>query len=207
MASLGSIGAQTRLMAMGLPAAAVLGALGLHSLARWPTKPLDMAFVVRGALVITLLLGAVEALRETARSRVVPYLFGTISRDDYLNDHLFITLNAMRQLDTLPPGSQVRFAFDSLTYYCPSPITCIPDVLFDHWFRPLRQGKTADDVFAAWKAEGDDYLLFFKLGYDTIHAVDPRFRDENALFPQAVQQWMKPIWQDEVGGYVLYAWK
>ena len=206
LAALSSIGVQTRLMMMAMPVFAVLGALGFYGLSRLPRKPLDVYFVARALLVLTLVFTLLDAVRDTLRTGILPYLMGQTSRADYLTANLGIYINAMRQLDDLPEGSTVRLMFEPRAYYCPPTVTCIPDILFDHWPRALRQGKTPDEVFMGWEDAGDDYILLFDLGYQ-FNAQDSRFIDENAQFPAALERWMTPIWSDDVGGYTLYTWK
>lgn len=206
LASLSAIGVQTRLVLMGLPAAAVLAALGFSSLSKWPRKPLDISFIARALLVLTLTFALLDAVRDTARIRAAPYLMATLSRTDYRRTNLGVYVDAMQQLATLPEGSQVRFMYEQRTYDCPPTITCIGDILFDHWPRPLRQGIMPDEVFQLWKDGGDDYLLLFNPGY-TFSAEDTRFITENALFPAVLEKWMMPIWSDAAKGYTLYTWK
>lgn len=206
MAASTSIGVQTRLMMMALPAAAVLGSIGFYSLSRWPRKPFNVYFIAQALISLTLIFTVLDVIRDTVRGQSLPYLMGSINRDHYLNANLGIFTAAMRQLADLPPNSTVRLMFEPRAYYCPQTITCIPDILFDHWPRPLRLGKIPDEIFQGWKDAGEDYLLLFNPGYG-FSAQDSRFISENALFPDALDQWMSPIWEDEIGGYTLYEWK
>ncbi|MBZ0285099.1 MAG: hypothetical protein K8L97_30465 [Anaerolineae bacterium] len=206
LASLSSIGVQTRLVIMGLPAASVLAALGFNGLSKWPRKPLDVGFIARALLVLTLTFAFVDVLRDTVRARIAPYLMATLSRTDYRRANLGVYVDAMQQLRTLPEGSQVRFMYEQRTYDCPPNVICIGDILFDHWPRPLRQGMTPDEGFQSWKDAGDDYILLFNPGY-RFSAEDTRFITENALFPSALENWMMPIWSDAAEGYTLYTWK
>jgi hypothetical protein len=206
MAAATSIGVQTRLMMMAMPAAAVLGALGFYSLSRWPRKPLNVYFVAQALVSLTLIFTAIDAVRETVRTGTISYLTAITIRDDYLSANLGIYINAMRRLADLPEGSQVRLMWEPRAYYCPHTVTCVPDILFDHWPRALRQGQSPEDVFQTWKDEGDDYLLLFNLGYE-FNAQDTRFLAENPLFPDALNRWMTPTWSDDIDGYTLYKWK
>jgi len=206
LAASSSIGVQTRLMMMAMPAAAVLGALGFYSLSRWPRKPLNVYFVAQALVSLTLVFTAIDVTRDTVRTQTLPYLTANTSRDDYLSANLGVYIHAMRQLADLPQGSTVRLMYEPRAYYCPQAVTCIPDILFDHWPRALRQGKTPDEVFQAWKDAGDDYLVLFNLGYQ-FNSGDSRFLAENPLFPAALDRWMIPIWTDDAGGYTLYSWK
>jgi hypothetical protein len=210
MAATSGIGAQTRLMVMALPAAAVLGALGLQGMASWPRKPLNLLFVARALLALTLAFTLLDAARETVSKQVVPYLMGTISREQYRAANIIpggATYTHMAAgLAELPAGSQIRLLFEPRTYDCPRGITCLGDILFDHWARALRSGQTPEQVFAGWRAAGDDYLVVFNPGYE-FNAKDARFAAENALFPAALDAAMTQVWTDAAGFYTLYEWK
>jgi hypothetical protein len=110
---------------------------------------------------------------------------------------------AMRRLNELPAGTRVRLMWESRTYYCPALVVCAGDMLFDHWARALRQGKTPDEVFAAWR-ETDDALLFSNTGYQ-FWKDDPRFIAENQQFLDALERFVTPVWSES--GYTLYGWK
>ena len=84
MAALNSVGIQTRLMVMVLPAFAAAGAIGLHGLANFPKQPLDIGFIVRAALALTLALTLIDALRTVASDRAAAYLLGATTLDDYM---------------------------------------------------------------------------------------------------------------------------
>src|SRR5690606_25787437 len=96
----------------------------------------------------------------------VTYFAVLAGRDRYLDSQLGAHINAMRQLETLPAGSQVRFLWEPRAYYCPAAINCDGDVLTDFWAHPLMQGQTPEDVMADWQAGGDDYLLVWETGLD-----------------------------------------
>ncbi len=210
MAATSGIGAQTRLMLMALPAAAVLGALGIRGMAGWPRKPLNLLFVARALLTLTLAFTLLDAARETVSKQVAPYLMGTISREQYRAANIVpggATYTHMAAgLAELPAGSQIRLLFEPRTYDCPRDMTCLGDMLFDHWARALRSGLTPDAVFAEWRAAGDDYVVVFNPGYE-FNAKDARFAAENALFPAALDAAMAEVWTDAAGFYTLYAWK
>ena len=200
-----AVGTQTRLMLMSFPAFAAGGALGLTGLARFPKKPIDIHFIVRVLLILTTALALVEAVHSTVRDQVVSYLFGETPLDDYMYTNTGAYYGALRQLDTLPDGSQVRLMWEPRTYYCPDDIRCVPDILFDSWVRPMLYGADADGVFEQYRDSGDDYLLFFHAGYD-LYTAFSHYAALERLFPETIERWMTPIWTDGVR-YTLYAWR
>ncbi len=204
LAASSGIGMQTRLVIVGLPVAAVAGALGIYSLSLMPEKPIFVGFIVRAALVLTLLYGAIDVARQFVSSGTAPALLALASRDQFLNAHLQAHAGAVRELASLPPGSRVRLMWEPRSFDCPPTVACEPDVLLDHWADSLKNGATPDSVMAAWRDSGLGYLLVWNTGYEA-SATDPRFAAENARFPAARDHWLTPVWTDGVR-YTLYGW-
>ena len=68
LAATSGIGAQPRLMLVGAPVAAILGALGLRSIAHLPRKPLNIYFVVQGVIIFSVLMGLFDMVHEVAQN-------------------------------------------------------------------------------------------------------------------------------------------
>lgn len=197
-----AVGIQTRLMVMALPAFAVAGALALHGLARFPKKPLDINFIVRVALALTLVLTLLDALRETVREQAVPYLTAQVSLDDYMYANTGAYYNAMTHL---PAGARVLFVWEPRGFYCPTGVTCTADVLFDNWKLPqFAEGLTPDEVFARYRADYD-YVLFFGTLYDQ-YLEFSTYPELDRAFPTERDRFMTPVWTDGLR-YTLYGWK
>ncbi len=194
--------------AVFLAVASVAGGLGFHALSRWPRKPFDLYFILRGIVMFTLMLMLVETVQSTLRGGQVNYFAGLVGRERYLDSTLGAYSSAMHRLEDLPAGSQVRFLWEPRTYYCPAALICNGDVLTDFWAHPLIQGQTVEEVLAAWRAGGDDYLLVWDTGLDfalTPESYDP-YIPINAQFPTVRDEWLEPVWTDGVA-YTLYRWK
>ncbi|MDZ4765543.1 MAG: hypothetical protein SGI73_13415 [Chloroflexota bacterium] len=200
-----SVGMQTRLMTMTLPAFALLGALALKGLSAFPKKPLDVNFILRTLLIASITLYALDAVRVLLDEGAPQVVLGITAPDDYLYRNTGAHYPALRQLETLPAGSQVRFMWEPRGYYCPAAITCRADVLFDHWLHPRLNGATPDQVFAQYRADGDDYLLVWRAGYDEYNDVFARYADVTATFDPALERYMRAVWTDGVR-YTLYGW-
>lgn len=204
-----SVGMQTRLMTMTLPAFAIAGALGLHGLASMPKKPLDAAFIVRVLLVVTVVVGALDAVRLLLRDGAPQYALGALSEADYRyqNTQAYAPAMAAMAALALPDGSQVRFMWEPRGYWCPPALICRADVLIDHWLHPMiAHGRSADEVFAFYRESGDDYLLVWRAGYDEYAEVFARYADQNAQFYPALERHMVEVWTDGLR-YSLYAWR
>lgn len=212
LAALSGIGQQPRLMLVGAPVATVLGALGLHSLRYWPRRPLDAAFILRGLTIFALLMGLPEIVRSFEHSAWLPYASGSIDRDGYEIANLGIYAEAMQRLEELPAGSEVLFMWEAKSYLCPDHITCIPDALYDHWYRPLMQGSSPNELMQSWRERGIVYLLVqglepdSNIGYDFWLDQHDYARAENAIFPSVLESETELVWQDGVA-YGLYTWR
>lgn len=198
------VGQQTRLMVVALPGFALASAAAFHGLSRFPRKPVDIGFIIRAAFIVTLMLHLIDITTSVARSRVVGHLTGVVSREDYFYAQTGAYYGAMQALETLPAGSQVRLMWEPRGYYCPANVSCIGDMLFDHWSRPIAAGQSEDETFAAFRAAGDDYWLLFHSGYETYLGVSQR-RAIDEVFAAALEQAMVPVWTDGLR-YTLYTW-
>lgn len=200
-----SVGMQTRLMAMALPLFAVAGAVGLTGLMAMPQKPLDVGFIVRALIVITVSFNALDAVRVWLRESAPAYFFGLMPLDDYGYVNTGAYYPAMRSLEALPEGAQVRFMWEPRGYVCPAHLTCIADVLFDHWLYPAVNGVDPDAIFASYRAAGDDYLLVWRAGYDEYRDVFARYVTLTDAFYPALERHMVEVWTDGLR-YTLYGW-
>lgn len=199
------IGMQTRLVIAMLPVSAVLGALAIDALDRLGEKPVNLGFLARALLVLTLSFGSLTVLSKVVDVRAVSAVMGGTSRDDLLFQNLASHPATLARLGALPAGSDVQFLWEPRSYYCPPTVTCRPDVLFDRWNRQRRAGLSAEDIFAAWRASGIDYFLFFRTGFQAY----PDFANAAAFdqeFPAAVQAHLREVWTTPDGRYTLYTW-
>lgn len=200
-----AIGMQTRLMSPLLPVAALLGAAAFHGLRDFPEKPLHIRFLVQAALLLTMVLSLLAAVNTTIREDAPRYLFGFVNRAAYLDarPELQAYINAVRHLETLPPGATVRQMWEPRAFHCPAHIHCQPDILNDHWGYALRQGLGPDEVVTAWEADRIDYLLVWEAGLE-FQLTDPRYGAENALFADVRESPLREVWTDGIL-YTLYA--
>ncbi len=213
-ALISGVGRQPRLVFYLFGPLALALALAFEALRRWPRKPFDLHFVLRGALAFSLALSALNAARILNNSSAPIYFSG---RDDYRRAYLLSALpwhmRAMDQLATLPQGARVRFLWEPRSLYCPERVECVPDSLIDGWYyarRTIGEGN-AQAIAEAWRAEYD-YLLVYEAGrrYE---------RDNNTLYtPADWAQWdafvteqLEQIWSGGVNqaapDFALYKWR
>ena len=200
------IAMQMRLMIVVFPVAAVLGALTLDALSLMPEKPVNFAFIVRGLITVTLLFVFKDALTEIDQMRLGSYLLGNVPRSEFLFLELSTYPSTIERLDDLPDGSQVRFLWEPRSYYCPPAIDCIPDVMFDEWSRPIMPDFPPEALFDQWHSQGDDYVLFFRHGYNAYASNIAYRHEENALVPAMLEQHLSEVWTTPDERYTLYTW-
>lgn len=205
---------QTRLILYVFPPLAVVSALALEGMRRLPEKPLNLGFVLRAMLTITLALSVITAASQTLGSGLERYYGGEDDyRDAFLDHTLGWHIEAMRQVNALPPGTRVRFLWEPRSLYCaPDGAACVPDSLMDGWYyarRAVGDGSPGA-IAAAWQREADR-LLVYDFG--------ARFeRDDNTLYTPAdwaawdafVAEHLVAEWQGAKDGeaiYTLYRWR
>lgn len=213
--AIGSYGnRQTRLILYVFPPLALIGALALEGLRRLPDKPLNLGFVLRAMLTLTLALGALSAAREALRSGLDRYYSGADGyRDVYLDHALGWHAEAMRQVSALPDGTRVRFLWEPRSLYCAGErVVCVPDSLMDGWYTARRTigDGSPDAIAAAWRV-GSDRLLVYDFGAHFERA-------DNTLYTPAdwdawqvfVAEQLVAEWQGVKDGeaiYTIYRWR
>ncbi|MBW4439596.1 MAG: glycosyltransferase family 39 protein [Pleurocapsa minor GSE-CHR-MK-17-07R] len=198
------IGMQTRLVIMLLPISAVLGACALVGLDRLPEKPIKVSFIVRGIFLLTVLFSLFEVHKKVNETHFLEVTLGTMPEQEFLFRNLATHRATLDRLNELPAGSTVRFMWEPRNFYCPAQLTCIPDVLFDNWGYQRRQGVAQAEIISRWRDAGDDYLLFFHLGYQEY--LDFSFSPEyDVEFPVYAGENLPVVWAADDGRYTLYA--
>jgi hypothetical protein len=194
-------GGQTRLMMMSAPIFAAAGAVAVYGIGLLPRKPVDMGFIVRGAVTVTLAVQCLTAASVTVAQRIPDYFTANLNREGFITHNLRPYDDAMRRLSELPDGSRVLFLWEPRQYYCPPNIQCTADVMLDYWHHALQLGSTPADVFAAYR-ESHDYLLILRPAVD--------FFSNDARIGALVSQFdpetrMQRVWVNEFG-YELWTW-
>jgi hypothetical protein len=214
LAATSGTGTQTRLVVPLLGVSAVLGAIAFYGVTKLPRKPLDLGFLLRIVLALTIGLSLSDAAAVVINSKSLAWLSGGVTTETYLNDNLGVWYTAMGRLDELESGAQVRMLWELKTYHCPPNLTCIPDTMLDAYSLPIWRGDTPDAVFDAWRGGGDDYVLVNWIDYYTFTDTDTFYRAENLGFPEVIARRMTPLWEVQylqtdgrVGvAYALYGW-
>lgn len=194
---------QTRLLFPLFPflaAAAVAGYQALGELSR------RVQFVLGGLLVfvfaVTLLGYPLSAIERGAPGVVT----GNISQEEYLTRNLGAHYQAMREINDLPNGAQVRFLWEPRSYYCAAQVTCEPDALLDRWWHTRQHEISAETALSAWEREGVTHVLFYRDGADAVRQAgfDPLTDADWEELAGLLARLGTPV-ADIAGAYQLYA--
>ena len=208
------VGRQPRLVFYLFGPLALALALSFGALRRWPRKPFDLHFVLRGALGFALALSALNAARIVNNSGAQVYFSGQDdSRHAYLLTALPWHTRAMDRLAELPQGARVRFLWEPRALYCPAELVCVPDSLLDAWHyarRTIGDGG-AEAIADVWRAEYD-YLLVYEAGRRYERDNNPLYTsDDWAAWDAFTATYWRELWRggpnDAAPDFVIYGWR
>lgn len=208
------INQQTRLMLYMFGPLAVAAGMILETLRRLPKKPIDISFIMRAMVALTLVFTIISGVQTFADHGVGIYFSGEDGyKTDYLLDQLGWHYETMRQINALPEGVTVRFLWEPRYLYCDNErIHCYTDSLMDAWYYARRTLNDPGVIAERWRAEGTDYLLVYEFGreYEEEHAqmYDESDWDAWEVFVNAalVEVWRNGNTKDDVQ-YILYRWR
>lgn len=214
-ASVGSyISMQTRLVFYMFGPLAVIVAIAFEALKRLPKKPFDLYFVLRALVGMTFVFTVIDAGRYVNNSGANIYFSGESNhKERYLEKTLGWHYEAMRQVNTLPQDSTVRFLWEPRYLYCDEEkVNCYGDSLIDGWYYARRtvDDGTPDSIAHAWKQEDFDYFLVYEFGR-TFEEDRNQFytREDWEEWDRFVDHYLEEVW---AGGnwqdlqYVIYRW-
>jgi hypothetical protein len=195
---------------------ALVAAISLNALDRLPKKPLDLSFVVKSMVGLTLVFMVISGVRFFAAQGVQVYFSGDSDYEDaYLESALGWHYETMQRVNQLPAGTTVRFLWEPRYLYCDlERIDCITDSLMDAWYyarRTVGEGSPAE-IAARWQGEGVDYLLVYEFGRDFEEDSAPLYTPEDwAAWRTFVREHLIEEWHtgnaDDDVQYVLYRWR
>jgi hypothetical protein len=210
------ISLQTRLVFYLFGPLAVVSGITLEALRRLPKKPLDVGFVLRAMVGLTVVFAVIGAVRALNDSGVQLYFSGEAGYESaYLEHALGWHYATMRQIDQLPQGATVRFLWEPRTLYCDyRRLDCTTDSLMDAWYYARRTVGDGSPVAIAerWKASGAEYLLVSEYGrqYEKEHAKLYTEADWAAwdvfVRDYLAEEWRNGSSADEIQ-YILYRWR
>jgi hypothetical protein len=210
------ISLQTRLVFYLFGPLAVVSGIVVEGLRRLPKKPLDVGFVLRAMVGLTVVFAVIGAVRALSDSGAQLYFSGEKGYESaYLEHALGWHYATMRQIDQLPQDATVRFLWEPRTLYCDNRrLNCYTDSLMDAWYyarRTVGDGSPAA-IAERWKAGDAGYLLVYEFGreYEKEHAKLYTQADWDAwdIFVRdyLAEEWRNGSSADEIQ-YILYRWR
>ena len=164
---------------------------------------LDVRWLVRAVMGLTLALLLFSTLTAFVRANPLPVALGLESRDDYLARRLGIYHLALQGVNELPPGSRVVFLWEPRSYACQ--VDCWPDALLDRFLHLTYLYPDADSIARAWAADGVTHVLLYQSGMKAIVEAkfDPITPRDLAIMADLQSRHLSPVgeWGDT---YVLY---
>ena len=206
----------TRLVLYSFGPLAITTALTFVALDRLPKKPIDLGFIMKAMIALTLVFMAISGLRFFAGQGIETYFSGEKGyKDDYLEHALGWHYETMQRINQLPAGTTVRFLWEPRYLYCDDTrLNCYTDSLMDAWYyarRVIADGSPAA-IAQAWRGEDIDYLLVYEFGRDFEKDSAPLYNpDDWTAWDVFVQDYLLEEWSngnaDDDTQYILYAWR
>jgi len=152
-----------------LPAFGVLAlaiSAGVKALEAFPPKPINLSWVVRGAIVLVLVLNLIEFSMDFLALSPLKVIAGLESESEFLARQLGWYIKAVEFINQeLPEDAVVFFLWEPRSYHCLK--ACLPDSLLDHFLHSLYlYGYDAKALISAWREEGATHLLLYQIGLD-----------------------------------------
>ncbi len=196
---------QTRLLFPAFGVLALISAAAVAGLRSLPRGPLDLGWVVRGAVAGVLVLALANTAYSLAAGRPVSVLLGAVSEDEYLRWRLGWHYEAIEAVNRVAGSDEtVLFLWEPRTYYCEA--HCLPDALLDRWLHAAQvHGHDAEAIAEAWRSQGVTHVLMSDVGYEYITRAgfDPITAQDRAALDELIDGHLEPL-LDLGGAYTLY---
>lgn len=161
---------QTRLYFALLPALAALASWAWPKVHSLKNPQVSLQPIITVLAFIVLMTSILQDAVHWARMRVVPYLLGVITKEEYLQENLGAYTYAMEAIEQLPPSSKVLMLWEARSLY--APLNATPDPWIDTWREAYRTQIDPNAILEKWKDEGITHLLVYQSGADFMRAED-----------------------------------
>ena len=196
---------QTRLLFLIFGVVAVLGAVALERLKTLRRPQLDVAWLARVVVSLTLALLFFSMLIRFVQLNPLPSILGLEPCADYLTRRLGWYHVAIEEINQeLPSDAVVLFLWEPRSYRCQ--VECWPDALLDRFLHTTYlYGYDAEAIAAAWRVDGVTHVLLHRAGLASILEAqfDPVTLADLQVLDDLRAHYLSPV--DEWGDvYVLY---
>lgn len=183
----------------------ILGSVALARISVLRRPQLDVGWMVRAFVVMSMGLILFTRATEFLKINPVPVIFGLEDRHAYEVRRLGPYVAAIEAVNELPPHAKVDFLWESRTYTCE--VECWPDMILDRYLHYTQHyGYDAQELSAHWQREGYTHVLLHDAGLAfVIEAGSDPVRDEDLeILDDLKRRYLTPV--SAVGdAYTLFA--
>lgn len=178
---------------------AALAAFGFAAVDSLRVGSVRLGRVTAAVAVLALGLSAVQSSLELAERGVAELWGGGLNEQGYSERNLGLYALVM---DALPQDGRTLMLWEARGLACLP--QCDPDEVIDRWQHDLARYGSAQAVVDSWRAEGFEYVLYYRLGAEFVHNDPEHFHPFDL---QAVEDGLAelPVLHDFNGDYVLFA--
>lgn len=184
---------------------AVIGSVALARLSLLKRPQLDVGWMVRTFVAISLGLILFTSATEFLKTNPLPVVSGLESRDAYELRRLGAYVAAMEAVNELRPDAKVDFLWESRSYACE--VECWPDMILDRYLHYTQHdGYNAQALASYWQREGYTHVLLHDAGLAFVveRGFDPVRDEDLEILDQLTTRYLTPV--AEVGdAYTLFA--
>lgn len=186
------------------PAFTALAVFGFAAAERIKVGGLRVGRILAAMICLAIGLNALQSLTALSPTGVLDLWTGTLDAQTYSEKNLGLYALVMGTLPAEANGRRVLMLWETRGYAC-VPL-CDPDEVIDRWSHDLVTYGSPESVFEAWRDEGFEFVLFYKLGAQFVSADPGHF---HAFDIEQVQNALEdlPLVRDYNGDYLLYSLK
>jgi hypothetical protein len=176
----------------------VLAAFGFAASERLRIGRLRVGRIAAAVACLALGLNALQSAIAVVDSGALQLWSGAISEQDYSERNLGLYAIVISEM---PTDGRTLMLWETRGYACLP--ACDPDEVIDRWSHDLAVYGSQQAMFSAWRAAGFDYVLYYRLGAQFVHADPEHF---HAFDLDAVETGLTqlPVVRDFNGDYVLF---
>lgn len=149
------------------PAFAILAVGGFEAASSIQLDQIRIRRVLAALLVLTFSLSAYAEWVFFVEADPIPVVMGSQSREDYLSEQLGGYGDALKEINTLPPGSRVYFLWEPRTLYCQQ-VTCYLDGTLDNWWYLRNATEDVAQIQPMLCQKGITHVLVNDLGLEVV---------------------------------------
>jgi hypothetical protein len=184
------------------PVFAILAAFGFAAGERIRAGELRIGRILGAVITLALGLNALQSVSGLGDSRVLEYWTGSLSEQAYLENNLGLYSLVINSLPAETGGQRVLMLWETRGYGCLP--ACDPDEVIDRWPHDLAIYSSPQAMFSAWREQGFQYVLYYKIGASFIHEDNLHFHPFDIEQVESSLNSLRLV-RDYNGDYLLYS--